>query len=81
MCTIIAILIVIVLIIICRMPPHIKEEKTSLIAMPTDSFTDIKGSKIRGAGLTPLTTPARKACLQLSLPNSQETFSPHSHNL
>jgi hypothetical protein len=43
------------------------------MVMPLESFKDLSGKKIKGSGLTPMTTPGRRACAQLMVPHSQET--------
>jgi hypothetical protein len=49
-----------------RLPPMVP-------VMPMGSFKDLSGKKIKGGGLTPVTTPGRRSCTQLMVPHSQET--------
>ena len=44
-----------------------------VLVMPTGSFKDLSGKRIKGRGLTPATTPGRRACAQLMVHHSQET--------
>lgn len=53
---------------------EIKQKQESVETI-LSSFDDIKGEKIEGSGLTPLTTPSRRSCAQLMIKNQQETSS------
>jgi hypothetical protein len=67
------IIVVLLILIMCIVRAKLVTIHTIEMVMPMDSFTDIKGGKIKGAGLTRSTTPARKSCPQLMVPQSQET--------
>ena len=74
------IIVVLLILIVCTvhgklsmaLPAHPRRPAVIMV-MPVASFKDLKGKKIKGKGLTRLTTPGMKACPQLLAPHSQET--------
>lgn len=71
---IISVLLVLIVCIVRGKPQLVSHTKHHTVkVVPVVSFNDPKGEKIKGGGLTRLTTPARKACAQLMAPHSQET--------
>jgi hypothetical protein len=72
-------IIIVVLLILISCTIHVKLSMGTPVLhtpppiVPMDSFKDLSGKKIKGAGLTPVTTPGRRSCAQLMVPHSQET--------
>lgn len=79
MCGIIIVILLILIVCTIRaklsMIIHELHRQPPVLVMPMGSFKDLTGKKIKGKGLTPLTTPGRRSCAQLMVPNSQETSS------
>jgi hypothetical protein len=70
------IIVLLLIIMVCAIRVKLLECPKSPIIIPNvikESFEDIEGVKIKGSGLTPTTTPARRSCAQLMVSNSQET--------
>lgn len=74
------IIVVLLILIVCTIHgklsmgiPALRTPPPILMVMPMASFKDLSGKKIKGKGLTPMTTPGRRACAQLMVPHSQET--------
>lgn len=74
------IIVVLLILIVCTIHgklsmriPALRRPPTMVLVMPMGSFKDLSGKKIKGKGLTPVTTPGRRACSQLMVPHSQET--------
>ena len=71
------IIVVLIVLIVCTIQEKLSTvspgRSDTIIDVPMDSFKDIKGNNIKGAGLTRLTTPGMRSCPQLLMPHSQET--------
>lgn len=81
MCKIIIVVLVLILIYTIHKKVFIYVGQPSNIIIPMMSFTDIKGETVEGAGMTPLTQPPRRACIQLMVANTQETTPSRQHDL
>lgn len=72
--TIVLLLFLIALTLHTRMPSSKCIRRVYIF--PMGSFNDIKGKKIPGKGLTPLTTPCKRTCAQLLSGRQQQEVSP-----
>jgi hypothetical protein len=76
MCDISLLLLICIIVCLhCKINANPSVMALHTTSMPKDSFYDLSGKKIQGAGLTPLTTPTRRPCQQLIMGNCQETSS------
>lgn len=69
------IIVLLLILMMCTLRARLLECSKIPIVIE-ESFEDVPFSndvKIKGAGLTPATTPARRPCAQLMVSNSQET--------
>ena len=63
------IIVVLLILIVCTIHgklsmgiPALRRPPAMVLVMPMGSFKDLSGKKIKGKGLTPMTTPGRRAC-------------------